>query len=176
MISGWIRYPTFKDGWNEPAVLPVESERATFTQLVKKYSGDVPTRAILDELFRVKAIKKLEDGRINLIERAYIPTSGEIDKLNILGTDVALLIDTINHNLICKPEKAFFQRKVAYDNLPAEAIPEFHKLTEKHAKIFLESLDQWLATQDRDLNPEIKGDGCKHAGVGIYFFEENVEK
>ncbi|HHB93321.1 MAG TPA: hypothetical protein ENK59_08945 [Thioploca sp.] len=176
VISGWVRDLTFQDGWNEPAILPIEGKGATFTQLVKKYSGDIPTRAILDELFRVKAIKKLEDGRICLIERAYIPTDGEIDKLNILGTDVALLIDTIDHNLICKPEKAFFQRKVAYDNLPAEAIPELHKLTEKHAQIFLESLDQWLATQDRDLNPKINGNGRKHAGVGIYFFEENVEK
>lgn len=176
VISGWVRDPTFQDGWNEPAVLPAEGEGATFSQLVKKYSGDVPVRAILDELLRVKAIEKLQDGRIRLIERAYIPSSGDTDKIDILGTDVALLIDTIDHNLLCEVEDAFFQRKVAYNNLPVEAIPELHKLTKKHAQIFLESLDQWLVQQDRDSNRRIGGSGRKHAGVGIYFFEENVEE
>jgi hypothetical protein len=176
VISGWVRDPTFQDGWKEPAVLPVEGEGATFSELVKKYSGDVPARAILDELLRVNAIEKLSDGRIRLLERAYIPSTGNIEKLNILGTDVALLIDTIDHNLTCQPEQTYYQRKVAYNNLPAEAIPELRKLTAKHAQIFLESLDEWLATQDRDSNPTRGGSGRKHAGVGIYFFEEDLEE
>jgi len=175
VISGWVRDPSFQDGWTEPALLPAEGIGATFTQLVKKYSGDVPARAILDELLRVKAVERLKDGRIRLLERAYIPNTGETDKLSILGTDVALLIATIDHNLTCKPEEAFFQRKVAYDNLPVEALAELQKLTEKQAQIFLESLDNWLAKQDRDLNPKVVGTGRKNAGVGVYFFEENVE-
>lgn len=176
VISGWIRDPTFQDGWKEPAVLPAEGEGATFSELVKKYSGDVPARAILDELLRVKAIEKMPDGRIRLVERAYIPSGGDTDKLHILGTDVALLINTIDHNLGCQPENAYYQRKVAYNNLPEEAIPELRKLAAKHAQIFLESLDEWLATQDRDANPTRGGSGRKHAGVGIYFFEEDVEE
>lgn len=177
VIGGWIRDPTFQDGWQEPAILPLEGEGATFTQLVKKHSGDIPVRAILDELLRVKAIEKLADGRLRLLERAYVPSTGDnAEKINILGTDVALLINTIDHNLHCEAEAVYYQRKVAYNNLPNEAIPELRKLTAKHAQICLESLDAWLATQDRDLNPDNPGTGKKHAGVGIYFFEEDVEE
>jgi hypothetical protein len=176
VISGWVRDRTFQDDRGEPALLPVEAEGACFSELIKKYSGDVPARAILDELLRVKAVERLKDGHFRLLERAYIPRTGESDKLSILGTDVALLIATIDHNLVCEPKEAFFQRKVAYNNLPAEAIPELRKITKKQAQALLESLDCWLAEQDRDTNPRVTGTGRKHAGVGIYFFEEEVEE
>jgi hypothetical protein len=176
VIRGWVRDRTFQDGWGKPALLPAEGEGATFSQLIKKYSGDVPARAVLDELLRVKAVERLKDGRLRLVERAYIPCAEESEKLSILGTDVALLIATIDHNLVCDPNEAFFQRKVAYNNLPAEAIPELRKMTKEHAQALLEYLDHWLAEQDRDSNKMVVGTGRKHAGVGIYFFEEDVEE
>ncbi len=176
VINGWVQDRTFQDGWCEPAILPMEGEGATFSLLVNQYSGDVPARAILDELLRVNAVSRLKDGRIRLLQRAYIPQTSETDKLNILGTDVAFLIATIDHNLICEPEEAYFQRKVAYGNLPVEALPELKRLTKEHGQALLEQLNDWLVQQDRDANPEIKGTGRKQAGVGIYFFEEEVSE
>jgi hypothetical protein len=175
VISGWVRDPTFQNGWGEPAVLPMTGEGATFSQLVMEYSGNVPARAILDELRRVKAVEQLPDDRIRLLERAYVPHTGKSDKFNLLGTDVAHFIATIAHNLACDtPEQTRFQRKVAYDNVPAEVIPELKQLTEEQAQALLEHLDRWLAERDRDFNPQVIGTGRKYTGVGIYFFEENI--
>lgn len=174
VISGWVQDRTFLDGWGEPAILPVEGEGATFTKLVYQYSGDVPVRATLDELLRVNAVKRLPDGRIRLLQRAYVPATGETDKLGILGTDVALLIETIEHNLCSSPESAYFQRKVAYDNLPQEAIPVLRAKAAKRGQALLEDLNTWLMTQDRDNNPNSQGTGRKYAGVGVYFFEHDV--
>ncbi len=173
VIGGWVRDPSFQDAQSSPAALPIDGSGATFSQLVSKYSGDVPTRAVLDELLRVHAVERGEDDRIRLLDRAYVPRTGEDDKLGILGTDVAHLIATIDHNLVCDPVDAYFQRKVAYDNLPAEAIPEFRELVEKHAQALLEFFDRWLVERDRDSNPQITGTGRKGAGVGIYFFAED---
>jgi hypothetical protein len=132
----------------------------------------VPARAILDELIRIGAAERLEDGKIRLLVRAYVPESSEADKLNILGTDVGLLISTIDHNL--KPDSIgpLFQRKVAYDNLPDEILPAFRKLSAKRAQNLLETLDRWLAQHDRDVTPTVKGNGRNHAGLGIFYFEE----
>lgn len=176
VIRGWTQDRTFQDGWGEPAILPIEGEGATFNLLVSEYSGDVPARAILDELLRVNAVERLTDGRIRLLQRAYIPRTSEVDKLGILGTDVAYLIATIDHNLVCHPQEAYFQRKVAYDNLPQEVLPELKKLTEQHGQALLEYLNEWLAQQDRDINPDITGTGRKQAGVGIYFFEQDISE
>lgn len=60
----------------------MEYIRASFSELVKRYSGDIPVRAVLDELLRVGAVKQLRDGRICLLSRGYIPQKGSAEQLN----------------------------------------------------------------------------------------------
>mgnify|MGYP001823393977 FL=1 len=40
----------------------------------------------------------------------------------------------------------------------------------------LEFLDQWMAEHDRDVNPKAEGTGKKAAGIGVYYFEEEVSE
>ncbi len=174
VISGWVRDPRFRDRAGRPAALPIEGPSPNFADLVREYSGDIPARAILDELVRVGAVESLKDGRVRLRARAYVPAAGEADKLAILGTDVADLISCIDHNLKCPPEEAFFQRKVAYDNLPREATAELRRLAAERAQSLLEELDRWMAARDRDTNPGVQGTGRKRASLGIYYYEEDV--
>jgi hypothetical protein len=176
VISAWVRESEFHDASGHPAPLPVEGDQAAFGALVRRYSGDMPVRAILDELVRVRAVEQLEDGRIRLLARSYVPTAGEVEKLGILGTDVADLIATIDWNLRAAPADAYFQRKVHYDNLPAEDMPELHVLTRDQAQAFIEQLDQWMAAHDRDVTPTVRGTGRKRAMVGVYYFEEDVRE
>ena len=172
VIAAWRRENDFLDAEGKPALLPMEGRGATFSELVKRFSGNVPSRAILDELMYVEAVERLVDGKIRLLTRAYIPRGVEAHKLNILGTDVQYLISTIDHNLKPEPTEPRFQRKVAYDNLPDEVLPKFRKRFAKRAQALLESADQWLARHDRDVTPTVKGTGRNNAGIGIYYFEE----
>jgi hypothetical protein len=176
VIAAWRRESDFLDGEGKPASLPMEGPGATFSELAKRFSGDVPARAILDELISVGAVERLEDGRVCLLTRAYVPRSRDGDKLHILGTDVGYLISTIDHNLQPDPVGPFFQRKVAYDNLPDEVLPKFRKLSAKRGQTLLESLDRWLAQRDRDVAPTVKGTGRNRAGLGIYYFQEPYSK
>lgn len=171
VIAAWRRERGFRDAKGEPMPLPMAGPGATFSKLVKRSSGDVPARAILDELLRVGAVEQRKDGRLRLLSRAYIPERSAADKLQILGTDVELLITTIGHNL--KPDSSgpLLQRKVLYDNLPDEALPAFRKLSEKNAQALLERLDRWLSQRDRDVTPSVEGTGRNRAGLGIYYFE-----
>ena len=172
VIAAWRRDRNFLDAKGQPAPLPMAGPGVSFSELVKRFSGDVPVRATLDELIRVGAVERLEDGRVSLLTRTYIPKSSDANKLHILGTDVAHLISTIDHNLKSDPIGPYFQRKVAYDNLPDEVLPVFRKHSAKRAQAFLESLDRWLAQRDRDATPTDKGTGRNQAGIGIYYFEE----
>jgi hypothetical protein len=70
------------------------------------------------------------------------------------------------------PSGPFFQRKVAYDNLPTDALPEFRNQFAEKAQALLESADRWLAQRDRDATPSVEGTGRHRAGFGIFFFEE----
>jgi hypothetical protein len=174
VIAGWVRDPDFLDAQGAPLTLSLEGDGVSFSQLVKRYSGDVPPRAVRDELLRVGSIESLKDGRVRLLTRAYVPRTSDLDKLDILGADVADLIGTIDHNLEHGLADPRFQRKVMYDNLPEEAVAKFRALSGEQAQKLLEEMDRWLAQNDRDANPSVKGTGRKRAGIGIYYFEEDV--
>jgi hypothetical protein len=175
VITGWVRDPDFGDGKGHPHPLRMEGKRASFNELVKRYSGDIPVRAMLDELLHVGAVKQLKDGRICLLSRGYIPQKGPVEKLHVLGTDTADLIATIDHNVYQKPAKPRFQRKVMYDNVPAEAAREFRTLAAAQGQELLEAIDRWLSHRDRDVNPGSKGTGRVRVGLGIYHFEEQLD-
>jgi hypothetical protein len=183
VITGWIRDERYLDEKGDPRRLPLEGEGSTFAGLVKTFSGDVPPRAILDELERVGAVRREEDGLICLQVRGYLPRHGEAEKLQILGTDVAGLISTIRHNLDGEHDGpgepasggAFFQRKVFYDNLSADCLPDLRNLSAKKGQALLEMLDRWMSEHDMDGKPDPDGRGGHRAGIGIYYFEENDE-
>ncbi|MCK9364225.1 MAG: DUF6502 family protein [Syntrophales bacterium] len=174
VISGWIRDPLFSDNDNNPLNLALEGD-VSFSVLVKKYSGDMPVRAVLDELLNIGAVALQEDGSVKLMTRAYLPGDDKKAKLDILGADVADLITTINHNLNSKNSSPFFQRKVSYDNIPAEFLEQFKIVSSEESQALLENLDKWLAARDRDVSPDVQGSGRKRVGLGIYYFEEDIE-
>ena len=173
VIAGWRRDKTFWDEKGRPTELSIAGQGATFRELVRRYSGDMPFRAILDELLRVGAVTRTQSGHIKLLARAYLPEKDATMKIHILGTDVGHLISTIGHNLDSGQQGSFFQRKVMYNNLPDEALPEFRKFSSKQAQSLLEKLDRSLSRQDRDVNPTVPGSGRNIAGVGIYYFEKS---
>lgn len=176
IIGAWLRDPDFRTKAGKPAVLGLHDNAAGFSELVRRYSGDMPVRALLDELLRVGAVEVDNQGRVKLLSRGYVPHGDTAEKLHILGTDVALLLETIDHNLTDTRGEPRFQRKVAYDNLPDSALPAFRALAGRDAQALLEKLNLWLAEHDRDTNRDITGTGRNRAGIGIYYFEESLDE
>ena len=170
VVSGWVHAKRFIDEKGRPLPLPFDGVKISFATLVKDFSGDVPPRAVLDELLQAGIVERKTDGRLRLLQRAYIPKAGEIEKLGILGTDVAGLIATIDHNIQSAGDDPYFQRKVYYDNLSEEAVAELRLLIELRGQELLEEMNQWMAQRDRDANPNAVGTGRKAAGVGVYYF------
>lgn len=171
VISGWRQDPQFLDEQGQPARLPLKGDGATFETLVKRFSGNMPARAVLDELERVDAVIRTTDDQVQLNTLSYLPKGDEQMKLHMLGTDVSELVATIDHNLEVNHEHAYFQRKVSYDNLPQQVLARFHQISSAKAQALLDELDRYLARRDRDTNPAVKGTGRHTAGIGIYYFK-----
>ena len=175
VISAWVSDPEFQLKPGQPMELPIDGDSPTFGDLVRKSSGDMLVRAMLDELVRVGAVE-VTDKHARLVNRSYVPSHSETEKLRILGTDVASLIDTINHNMQDPQEEPFFQRKVYYNNLPKEALSQIRALSKQHGQELIELMDKLIQPHDRDVNPDVEGDGCYTAGVGVYYFENSSLK
>jgi hypothetical protein len=176
VIAAWRREEPFTNPSGEPLDLPLTGDGPSFSGLVKRFSGDLPVRAVLDELISAGNVVKTDANGIRLVSRSYIPGKDDLVNLHILGTDAGLLLSTIDHNLKSEKSRRFFQRKVSYDNLPQELLPIFHNIASESGQHLLEYLDKWLAENDRDNHPEIGGTGRYRSGVGIYYFEEEIEK
>ena len=170
VISGWTRDKEFQTKNKEPADLPFEGEQRSFSALVKRYSGDITARTIADELLRVDAISMSPDGLIHLNTRAYVTNMDDIDKIVILGTDVRNLIQTIDHN-IAAPDNTYLQRKVAYNYIPEENLPDIKSQLTKIAQSSLESMDKVLAKHAVRRSAAKKSITYTRAGIGIYYFE-----
>ncbi len=173
VISGWLEDKEFCTPGGYPEVLPINGEEKSFAALVERYSGNMTTRAMLDELESVGIVKRIEKEHLSLQHHAYVPSGDEEETLTIMGTNVSLLISTIDHNMT-SPNEPWFQRKVSYDNLPEECIEQFQALVNRDSQRLLESFNNWLLQHDRDSNPEIKGSGQKRAGVSIFYFETDA--
>jgi hypothetical protein len=173
VLTAWIRDAEFLDDAGAPRPLEPEGDKG-FAGLVRRHSGDMPPRAVLDELLRAGAVGRRADGRVEPLTRAYVPQRSDDAKVRILGADVADLIATIDHNLQHGAHDPRFQRKVMYHRMPAEALPAFRALGAAHAQALLETLDRWLAAHDV-ANPIDEPDRpLARVGVGIYYFEERL--
>jgi len=178
VLAAWVREPEFLDGRGAPASLPFESETGpSIRSIVREHGADVTPRTVIEELVRVGAVRELKDGRFRPVERSYVPQSDETEKIAILGSDVADLISAIDHNLDGDVEEPFFQRKVAYDNLPPGYMAKLRALVRRDAQSLIETLDADMARYDLDMNPEAADgddDGvARRAMVGIYYYEED---
>jgi len=172
VIGAWISEPDYLDAQQQPCLLSFDGERPSFMALAKEASGDITARTVLDELIHVGAVKELADGMLQLVVRAYVPAGDDEEKIKILGTDVADLVNTIDHNLQAEPRQTYFQRKVCYDNLPAELVDELRAVIAQKAQTALESMNEDMARCDRDRRPELQGSGRVRAGLGIFYFQD----
>jgi len=180
VVSGWVHDEAFQTGHGTPALLPFEGP-LSFSELVKHYSGDVPPRAVLDELVRVGVVSTDSDsGMIELKQRAYVPAGDSEEMLQIFGEDVSDLIATIDHNLVSTEsgQQPLFQRTLTYDNIPPEVMARWRAHAAAQSQVLLEQLDKWLGPQDRSFSGNGAGDHTREAvrtGVSIFYFEDPVQ-
>ena len=177
VLTAWVREPRFAGPGESPQPLPIDGPDG-FGELVRLHGGDVPTRAVLDELQRVGAVQVLADGRVALRQRAYVPHDSMVQKLGILGTDVGELIETITHNIEHGATDARYQRKVMHVGIPVDALPAFREMSARQSQALLEDLDAWLTEHDIEhlTESELPPGDTARVGVGIHYFEQLTSK
>jgi len=171
VLGGWINDKDFLNAQGLPADLPVEG-KASFSALVKKYSGDMPVIAMQKALLNSGNISLLGDNKIRLLNNAYLPADDPLDKLSILGTDASELIETINHNLIADQQNLHFQRKASNDIINSSSLPEIQQFIKRKSQAFLEEVDLFLSQHETS---EEQSKPCK-LSIGVYHYQNQQDK
>ncbi len=171
VISGWLNDSRFSSDENIALALPIEDGDNSFAQLVKQYSGDIPTKAMLKILEAAGCVKTI-DGFVHLVKHAYVPGNDSEEILNILGTDTNELINTIDHNLTCEEDERYFQRKVSMQGVDAKALPEFKQYVRKHSQALLENFDSWLSEHQTDSEDA----DTRYVSLAIFYYEQDPDR
>lgn len=176
VITNWLHDEEFTDASEQAAALPTKTDgKGSFNALVRKYGNNTPPRAILDELIRVGAVELDKDGVAKLVSTGYVPSNDSIELLSMAMQSVADHITTIDYNDLHKPDTSRLQLTVDYDNVTDDGVEIFRQISQEKSREILLYLNRFLATQDRDSNPNIEGSGKNRTGLGIFFFEDNNE-
>ncbi|MEZ5559362.1 MAG: DUF6502 family protein [Pseudomonadales bacterium] len=166
VMASWLRDPAFQDRKGDPLDLPFTGKAPSFSDLVRKHSGDMHPRAVADELLRLGAVEEVE-GRLRMTSRGYVPAADPERIIEILGRDTAEFMETIDHNLQSEEERRLLQLKVLSDNVPAEYVDEFNAYSRRLARAVLEELSRWLSQRDR--GRDWSGDDERVVlGLGVY--------
>ena len=171
VLEGWHTDPTFTGPYGMPMELPFESPTsASFASLVRKHSGDMAPRAMLDELIRVGAIEQTSTGAFKVLVRVYIPRDFHPDALQRFGEVVRDFINTYEFNMDKRPGMGRFERIVfADDGLREDLMPAFDALLRAKGHKFLVELHNWISAQE-NVNVIKKGKRRIKTGVGLYHY------
>jgi hypothetical protein len=170
VLSGWWNDSNFHDDLGRPAILPVHGGRRSFAALVERYSGArALVAAIRDELLRVKAIKRLADGRLQALSRTYATVRWDPDGVAAVGEQLHELCATLTHNLKF-PARPLYVRRVLNAQLDPRYVPMLTRDIEQHAKVLADSFDDALNDPKATLPGNPRETGAMSLGVALYVF------
>lgn len=170
IIARWIAAPEFTDGQGRPLPLPRLAEEAgpSFEALVAGVTRDVRPRAVLDEWLD-RGLAVLDDqGRVVLLESAYLPRGGGEPQLSCFGRNLHDHVAAAVENIMGEAPR-FLERAVHYDGL-SHALAE--RLEARAREIAMDALRQADAEAHAAC---IHNPGGPHRwNFGIYVFREET--
>lgn len=174
VLQGWSQDPQYLGPYGLPLEVPFEGPALSFENLVRKYAGDVPARALLEELTRVEAAAEMDDGYIRLLNRTYLPAPLDPVGLERLGNVVNYFIDTVDFNLQKKRQGAgrFERYALTMEGLSPAAFQQFDELIREKGQELLEALDDWLGQYETKGGHNLPSSEAIKTGVGIFHFIE----
>jgi hypothetical protein len=176
VLTGWYSDPAFQGPYGIPLELQYESSESgepSFSELVKRYSGDMAPRQMLNQLLESGSVVEVE-GRYKAVNRAYTHSQLSPSSIRRLG-DVGYRVFSSAAKNIDRQDDSdrHFDRMVyADDGCTTEVIALFDEYIRKRGQTFLEELDVWFSSR-RDLNKP--GVERKETGVFVVHYVEDED-
>ena len=104
VIAGWMS-PPYADSRGKPRVLPIKDGSDSFVQLVKSCGGDVPYRAILDELVESGAVERVGGKNLRLKSNGKSYMRGSPEALQRASEGMEGLLASVERHFHLEPRR-----------------------------------------------------------------------
>jgi hypothetical protein len=173
VLAGWYRDPRFTLRSGLPKPLDIRGPGTSFYGLVRKYGGDVPPRAVLDELRLAKAVRTQRTGSI-LPVRQFVEYGDQPQRaLREVAQKVRLLAETLRNNLDY-PASSLFEDVAISNPLRADHFPIAVRRLSASAKRFLSATRNYLGREERQATARKRGSKASALGLGVFLFSKQV--
>ncbi len=171
VLTGWTENPLFCEKKDKPKLLPIKGGNGSFHHLVRLYSGDVPPRAVLDELRRCGAVEIIDADSVRLKRFAYFPALDSQAGIELFEHLAGDALETLDHNARnhAKEGEGFPFRQAFSLRLPESALPEVRTYLRKEIENLSRKAHHFISERE----DKTKRPGKKHhrAGLGLFYFE-----
>jgi hypothetical protein len=154
---GWCTDKAFLTRSSKPRPLLLSRSKGGFTQLVKKYSGDIPARAILVEMIRLGLVKRHSSGLVSLVKHTPALPRTTIEAIRAIPPWVDLLSDAITTSSTSALTSDTQQIRIHFDSL-SEVLAAVRELKSRQ-RSFVAGLQQ--------LGTRIKEEGAYEISISV---------
>jgi hypothetical protein len=144
VAHGWRSDPMFSDEGRRPRPLPF-SGRRSFSNLVRKFSGDIPARAMLLEMKRLGMVRQSSNDTVSLVRRDPIPARSTIEAMRAIAPWIDLLTEA-NNPLESTNLSATTQQLRIYFESQSQVLASVREL-EARRRSFVSSVEQLGTTK-----------------------------
>jgi hypothetical protein len=171
VLSGWHQDPDFIDAPGQPRALEIDGIGNSFSELARRYGGDIPAGALLKELQSGDAVERMPDGRIRATTRVFLPRQMEPAQIRLWASVLQDVGTTLEHNLTRnKIHTPRFERRALSLRVDPSALPAFRQFLENEGQAFLERIDDWLTQHQAGSE---SADYAIRLGAGVYHIEDS---
>lgn len=176
VLHRWHAEAEFLDAAGRPAIIPFEGASGSFSNLVKRFGGDIPPGAMRTELKRVEAVQETSDGQLEVIRRSIHPKGVHEKLVTALVHAVYPLVATVEHNTNPDREgETWAQTNSFSQSIRKSDVPRLRRICFDRLSEVAESIDDlFMAYETLHENDESTNDQNTVA-VGVFFFEEREE-
>jgi hypothetical protein len=171
ILSAWQQDPKFTTPNGQPADLKIYGRGPTFESLVKLHGKGIPTRAMLDELTRTRAIE-LRSAQVIRLKTAVAVERGLTPQIvKAFGDRVTELMSTLLQNMR-DPEKSAFIASVADAKVSINELPLFRREISSRGAEFLTEIQDMLARGPIKAHSAHSAKRAPSISVTIFYHEE----
>lgn len=173
IIQKWHSDPKFLDDQDRPRILAFDGESPSFTELVKKFGGDIPPGAMRTELKRVGAVVESDDGYLTVVKRYFRPVGEHAQLQRALGQAMYGIASTMNHNLGQAEDKSWIERIAFSQSIRESDLNRVKRISSDRAGEFVESINDLFSAYETIYSdePPVQQADLTVVGVGVYYFE-----
>jgi hypothetical protein len=171
VLQGWWKDADYCDNDGTPLKLPLRGPRRSFAALVKRYAGDPRVVTLLKELLRVKAVRRLPDGKLEVLSRTFATARWDNTGIEMVGERVRDLLDTLVHNLK-HPSRPRYARFVVNAEVDPNFVPLLLRDITHQAEVMADSFQDALSDPERIVRPTRSAQDAHRISIGIFVTEE----